>query len=317
MTGRQGMNKPGPFCRMFIPARAANSRPCLAPVPTCFTITISMSISPCMETPLPARAGSAGRGSAQARFPDHRRTVCPIRRKSTKRSMLQRAGLYRTKGSLCMPRQGRARQRTYPMRFLRRPRACPPAPMRRSRRSRWDLRCAKERLRLLKAGRRTGIFLPRPWCDEPGFSPAGGAVCRGGGGAVMLPVERSFGGRRLGPAFHRLQNMETAMPQADFEEAKAVALLPRLKIEVLHSRSPAGDAEQLSINLLALPSFEAFGRYLEAANPFLFWMRFAETAWAPWLRTFPVLPPHSALGGLPPAAQIAAPSSVSERTEIV
>jgi hypothetical protein len=107
--------------------------------------------------------------------------------------------------------------------------------------------------------------------------------------------------------------METAMPQADFEEAKAVVLLPRLKIEVLHSRSPAGDAEQLSINVLALSSFEAFGRYLESVNPFLFWMRFAETAWAPWLATFPASPPRSALGGLSPAEQIAAPSSLPER----
>ena len=103
------------------------------------------------------------------------------------------------------------------------------------------------------------------------------------------------------------------MPQADFEEAKAVALLPRLKIEVLHSRSPAGDAEQLSINVLALPSFEAFGNFLQAANPFLFWMRLAETAWAPWLATLPASPPRSVLGGLPQAEQIAAPSSLPER----
>jgi hypothetical protein len=109
------------------------------------------------------------------------------------------------------------------------------------------------------------------------------------------------------------QNMEKAMPQGDFEEAKAVALLPRLKIEVIHSRSPTGDAEHLSINVFAVPSFEAFGRYLEAANPFLFWMRFAETAWAPWLRAFPASPPRSSLGGLPPAAQLAAPQPESQR----
>jgi hypothetical protein len=56
--------------------------------------------------------------------------------------------------------------------------------------------------------------------------------------------------------------------------------LPNLKIEILHSRAPTGDAERLAINLLAYPSFEAFGRYLEAANPFFFWMRFMQTAWA-------------------------------------
>ncbi len=105
------------------------------------------------------------------------------------------------------------------------------------------------------------------------------------------------------------------MPHGDFEETKATALLPRLKIEILHSRSPAGDTEQLSINVLALPSFEAFGNYLEAANPFLFWMRFAETAWAPWLRAFPAPPLRGALGGPLPAAKIAAPSSSSESSE--
>jgi len=44
-----------------------------------------------------------------------------------------------------------------------------------------------------------------------------------------------------------------------------------------------GDAEQLSINLQAVPSFEAFGRFLEAANPFAFWTQAAQMAWLPWL----------------------------------
>jgi hypothetical protein len=63
--------------------------------------------------------------------------------------------------------------------------------------------------------------------------------------------------------------------------------LPNLDIEIIHSRSAEGDAEWLSISLQAIPSFEAFGRYLEAANPFLFWMRVAQTAWAPWLGSAP------------------------------
>ncbi len=131
----------------------------------------------------------------------------------------------------------------------------------------------------------------------------------------MLSAKPSAGGRRIGSGFRSTQIMETAMPQADFKETKAVALLPRLKIEIRHSRSPAGDAEQLSINLLALPSFEAFGNYLEAANPFLFWMRLAQTAWAPWLGAFSASPPRHALGGLFTAAQLAAPSSPSKREE--
>src|SRR5262249_25768706 len=31
------------------------------------------------------------------------------------------------------------------------------------------------------------------------------------------------------------------------------------------------------------PSFEAFGRYLEAANPFAFWLQASRMAWFPWL----------------------------------
>ena len=73
------------------------------------------------------------------------------------------------------------------------------------------------------------------------------------------------------------------MQRGHFEETRATARLPNLDIEIIHSRSAEGDAERLSISLQAIPSFEAFGRYLESANPFLFWMRVAQTAWAPWL----------------------------------
>jgi hypothetical protein len=48
---------------------------------------------------------------------------------------------------------------------------------------------------------------------------------------------------------------------------QATAHLPGLKIDVLHQRSPDGDAEQISINLQAVPSFEAFSRYMENVNP--------------------------------------------------
>jgi hypothetical protein len=49
------------------------------------------------------------------------------------------------------------------------------------------------------------------------------------------------------------------------------------------SGPPQGDAEQISINLQAVPSFEAFGRFLETANPFAFWAQAARLAWFPWL----------------------------------
>ena len=64
---------------------------------------------------------------------------------------------------------------------------------------------------------------------------------------------------------------------------RATAHLPGLKIDVLHHRSADGDAEQISINLQAVPSFEAFSRHLESVNPFTFWAQLVQMAWLPWL----------------------------------
>ncbi len=98
------------------------------------------------------------------------------------------------------------------------------------------------------------------------------------------------------------------MQRGHFEETKATARLPNLDIEIIHSRSAEGGAERLSISLLAIPSFEAFGRYIESANPFLFWMRVAQTAWAPWLGSAPAsLLPGNA-GYLPATPKIAGPN---------
>ena len=71
--------------------------------------------------------------------------------------------------------------------------------------------------------------------------------------------------------------------QIDDETTRATARLPGLEIEIVHRRSAAADAEQISINLQAVPSFEAFGRFLQTANPFAFWARAAQMAWFPWL----------------------------------
>ena len=76
---------------------------------------------------------------------------------------------------------------------------------------------------------------------------------------------------------------EKATPPSDVEPTKATAHLPGLVIEITHRRSPDGDAELISINMQAVPSFEAFGRYVEAANPFAFWARAAQLAWLPWI----------------------------------
>ncbi len=49
-----------------------------------------------------------------------------------------------------------------------------------------------------------------------------------------------------------------------------VARLPSLDIEILHRRPWQGDEEQMVITVRAVPSFEAFGRFWEAANPLVF-----------------------------------------------
>jgi hypothetical protein len=103
------------------------------------------------------------------------------------------------------------------------------------------------------------------------------------------------------------------MPQGFFDETKATARLPNLEIEIVHSRSPAGDAERIAITLQAAPSFGAFNRFLEATNPFLFWMRFAETAWTPWLGASAARLPSRNFGRLPATAESARPDSTSYR----
>jgi len=75
------------------------------------------------------------------------------------------------------------------------------------------------------------------------------------------------------------------LPDSDTETTRASAQLPGLDIEIVHRRSPDGGAEQLTVTLQAAPSFDAFARYLEAANPFAFWMQTAQLGWWPWLET--------------------------------
>jgi hypothetical protein len=79
------------------------------------------------------------------------------------------------------------------------------------------------------------------------------------------------------------------MPGQDLDETRATANLPGLDVEIVHRRAPDASAEMMTISLRASPSFEAFGRYLEASNPVLAWMRMIELAWQPWLGAF--LPP--------------------------
>jgi hypothetical protein len=77
------------------------------------------------------------------------------------------------------------------------------------------------------------------------------------------------------------------MAESDYDETRAVARLPNLNIEIHHRRPWQGEGEEMVITVRAVPSFEAFGRYLEAANPLLLWMQMMQAAWSPWLGALP------------------------------
>jgi hypothetical protein len=94
------------------------------------------------------------------------------------------------------------------------------------------------------------------------------------------------------------------LPEHDM--TRATARLPGLEIEITHRKSP--DAERISIHLQATPSFDAFGRFFEAANPFMFWAQgmqqgmqqamqmawlpwSAWSTWSPWLNATPAMTP--------------------------
>ena len=68
----------------------------------------------------------------------------------------------------------------------------------------------------------------------------------------------------------------------EHDVTRATARLPGLEIEILHRWLPGGEGEQMSINLRALPSFEAFGRAVESANPLTLWAQAVQMVWLPW-----------------------------------
>jgi len=78
-----------------------------------------------------------------------------------------------------------------------------------------------------------------------------------------------------------------------------------LDVEVVHRRAWDGEAEQLSVTLRGMPSFQAFGQFVEATNPFALWMGLMQAAWSPWLGW---------LGAAAPQ-RIPGPSSAGKRLE--
>jgi hypothetical protein len=76
---------------------------------------------------------------------------------------------------------------------------------------------------------------------------------------------------------------QTYSRENEIDSTKASARLPGLDIDVIHRQSPGGDWEQISINIRAMPSFEAVGRSFEAADPLALWLKAAQLMWMPWL----------------------------------
>lgn len=89
------------------------------------------------------------------------------------------------------------------------------------------------------------------------------------------------------------------------DTTRAEAHLPGLDIEILHRRAP--NAERISVHMQAMPSFEAFSRFLEGANPFAIWAEAAQLMWLPFL---PWLGASRAL--LPPRKVEEAPPTIPE-----
>jgi len=111
-----------------------------------------------------------------------------------------------------------------------------------------------------------------------------------------------------------LSEFERDPQQSEVGATRATARLPGLNIEVVHRRSPDGDSEQISINLQAVPSFEAFGRFLEAANPFTFWVQASGLAWLPWFEAVrAAMLPFSSAPSLPKAGSDAVSRVSQER----
>ena len=73
------------------------------------------------------------------------------------------------------------------------------------------------------------------------------------------------------------------MSPSEIDSTRATAHLPGLDIEIVHYHVPDGLTERVSINLTAVPSFEAFARSIDAWNPFAFWAEAMRLAWFPWI----------------------------------
>lgn len=109
------------------------------------------------------------------------------------------------------------------------------------------------------------------------------------------------------------------MQGSDLDETKASARLPLFDIEIMHRRSRASGAEQVSVTLRPLPAIAAFGELVATTNRF--WAEFAQMMWAPWLaalrdplrQDFPGVPPARTTPRLPEPPSPAQASTAKRR----
>src|SRR5262249_37802688 len=116
------------------------------------------------------------------------------------------------------------------------------------------------------------------------------AKSRGNGARTVPRLPNRPNMRRLGEAKigrWSVSDFKGTMPQNPVDQTRAIARLPALNIEIAHGRGPAGGSEWINIRLAAAPSFAAFGRWLEFANPLAYWTEAVRLAWLPWLGTAP------------------------------
>ena len=99
--------------------------------------------------------------------------------------------------------------------------------------------------------------------------------------------------------------------ESEMDVTKASASLPGLDIDVVHRQSPNGEFEEISINLRATPSFDAFGRLFEVADPLTLWVRAEQLMWTPWLvMAQAMMLPDARLRTLPPVVRPRQPSEI-------
>jgi len=79
------------------------------------------------------------------------------------------------------------------------------------------------------------------------------------------------------------------------QEASITAHLPTIDIELMRRRVPEQDAELITVQIRATPSFEAMERWLAQypslpfGNAFQWWTDAMRAAWQPWLAINPAL----------------------------